>query len=84
MADPPRRLPGLTDAQHETVLAHQALNVAASWFVSAHEPGESAEVIAIGGSDDGTGFVWSFIIEPDGEYASLEAPLGEFSTGIDV
>ena len=79
------RLPGLTDAQHETVLAQQALAVPASWFVSAHEPGGAAEVIAIGGNqDDGAGFVWSFIIEPDGECASSEAPLGVFSTGIDV
>lgn len=70
----------LTEKQQETVDFYQDYNVPAQWFVGEQRPetGE-VEVIALGDK-----FCWSFIIEPNGEYASSEARLGEFSTGVEI
>lgn len=71
----------LSPKQQETVEFFQAYNVPAQWFVGTKFEAATGrvEVIALGEN-----FVWSFIIEPDGEASSSEAKLGEFSTGINV
>lgn len=68
----------LTEAQQAAVDHYRALNVPASWFVGVPDQAGSVEVLAMGDT-----FVWSFRIDPQGEVSSSEAPLGEFSTGID-
>jgi hypothetical protein len=75
------KLPTLTPAQLETVAYYRALNVPANWFVGEPAPNGAVECIAIG--ED---FLWSLIIEANGECASSEAKIGEdgWSTGIDV
>lgn len=71
----------LTSAQQETVEHFRAPNVPASWFVGEPAADGRAEVVALG-----DGFVWSFIIDPDGEFSSQECKLDPegFSTGIEV
>lgn len=69
----------LTTAQQATVKHYQDYSVSATWFVGTPAEDGTTEVIALG-----EGFVWSFLIAPDGECSSSEAPLGEFSTGIEV
>lgn len=70
----------LTAKQQETVDFWQGYNVPAQWFVGELRPetGE-VEVIALG-----DGFCWAFLIEPNGEFASSEAKLGEFETGVEI
>ena len=69
----------MTPEQIATVDAYKAYNVPAQWFIGTPDTDGRIEVIALGGD-----FIWSLIINADGTYASSEAPLGEFSTGIEV
>lgn len=69
----------LTPAQQETVDFYRALNVPAQWFIGETRESGEVEVVALG--ED---FAWSFLIAADGDAASSEATLTEFSTGINV
>lgn len=68
----------LNPAQAETV-RHYATIVTIAWFIGvAHEDG-TVPVIGVGPD-----FVWSLLIEADGTAHTSEAPLGEFSTGLEA
>ena len=75
----PIALTALNDSQLETVEAQKDLNVPATWFIGTPDETGQVEVIAVGFD-----FLWSFLIAADGSYASSEAALGQFSTGIEV
>lgn len=70
----------LTPAQADVVRHYQGYNVPAQWFIGAER--DNGEVIAVG--ED---FVWSFLIEADGQRCDTsEAALDPegFSTGLDI
>lgn len=76
--DPDLVLPeGLTRGHRETIAHFRAYNVPAEWFVKPPDAEGRVSVIAVG-----NGFAWSLVIEPDGDYASSEATLGPWETGI--
>ena len=69
----------MTPEQIATVDFYKAYNVPAQWFTGTPDTDGRIEVIALGGD-----FIWSLIIETDGNAATSEAHLGDFSTGIEV
>ena len=69
----------LTAAQTATVEHYQAYGVPATWFYSTPAEFGTVEVVAVGAD-----FVWSLIIERNGQCSTSEAELGEFSTGIEI
>lgn len=86
-----QRIEDLTPEQRDVIEHYQAYNVTGvRWFISERlpkvegfQPEGTVEVIALGG-DNESGFIWSFLIQPNGDYSSLEAPVGEWSTGIET
>ena len=78
--DPDRGLvlpDGLTTGHRATIDSFRGLNGPADWFVKPPDPDGQVSVIVIG--DD---FVWSILIQPDGDYAASGATLGPWETGI--
>src|SRR5512140_1556420 len=52
----------LTPAQNEAVAYFRGLNVTANWFVGEPSADGRIEVLALGDT-----FIWSFIVDPDGQ-----------------
>ena len=70
----------LSANERDAIEHYNAYGVPVSWFVGAKQPDGIREVIAIG--ED---FCWSFLLENDGETChTSEAPLGDFSTGLEI
>lgn len=71
----------LNAAQREVVTFYNGYGVPVTWFVGPERDDDSVEVIGLGEN-----FVWSLLIQQDGEYASSECALDPegFSTGIEI
>lgn len=50
-----------------------------NWFVGELGPGGEREVLGLGNT-----FIFSFLLSEDGTYASSEAEVGDFSTGVTI
>jgi hypothetical protein len=86
-AEPPALAHSLNKAQLGVVEHFQSYNVPAAWFIGETATDGAVEVIAVSNDlDPAHGFIWSFKIEQNGEYASSEAGIDPegFSTGIEI
>lgn len=69
----------ITEAQRRAIEHYKGYEMPATWFVGEPDERGNVEAIALGGD-----FVWSFLVEPDGTAHGSQAPLGDFTTGIEM
>lgn len=70
----------LNDAQRESLDAYKGYNVPGRWFIS-EDTTVYGEVEAV---FIGDGFLWSLVIDRNGNVHSSEAKVSTFTTGIEV
>ena len=70
-----------TPKQQAAVEFWQGYNVPASWFIGVPDADGTVEIVAIGKEDP---FIWSFLMDAEGEASTMEARHTEFETGLSL